>query len=537
MTPQQQQQFIVEARKRGYSPQQIEAYLEAKDNPKPPQAPQKQAGLNFVGRLKESAKQGINKIKSSSADINSGNPLRFIEGSLRATAGAVETAFSPVTAAVEPVLKPTLGRAVNYAADKISDNKNVQNFADSKAGHITSRVVEDVNNLNTIAGAVAGSKTLMRTGPRISGVVDATGELSNMAKSGASNAIDTITSTLDEGTKSVLNPRRRIPKDILPEATERITKNITKIETRQVAVQERLNKYIKQAQKAVQDYSQETPLELAGRKAEEALRIIDDKLAKHGGLKSKSLETVGKLKLNNVSEVRNILRDTLIDRTGTGISTKGKLVQVAGRKSSIPDADLPLVQKVEQRLRSLGSKPTVREVDDTIDYIQSELYKRQGVGAVPVDNKVVSTLKQVTGELNKRVKKVAGKSYQTANSKYSYFIDTREALNKALGSEATKGGSLMKRVFSPTDGGTKRLFAEIKKLTGIDLTEEATLAKFAMEKVGDARQASLLEQLQLLKPQGAMGMLENAGKFLIEKAKDPIKEASRIIEQGKLPRP
>jgi hypothetical protein len=294
---------------------------------------------------------------------------------------------------------------------------------------------------------------------------------------------------------------------------------------------------VKQAQKAVQDYSQETPLELAGREAENALRILDDKLAKHGQLKSQALDKVGKIKLTKISEVRNMLRDGLIKRTGTGISAKGDLVRITGRQSTIPDADISLIKTVESRLRELGSSPTLREVDDTIDYIQAELYKRQGVGAVPVDSKVVGLLKQVTGELNSRVKKIAGTSYRNANSKYAYFIDTREKLNKALGIDATKGGSLMKRVFSPTDGGTKKLFAEIKKLTGIDLTEEATLARFAMEKVGDSRQANLLEQLQLLKPQDSLGLIENALKFLLEKAKDPIKEAGRIIEQGKLPRP
>ncbi len=113
---------------------------------------------NFAQRLKEAATQGIGKIKSSHKDINSGNPLKFIEGSLRLGAGAVETAFSPITAAIQPVTKPTLGRAINYTTDKISNSEAVQKFATSKPGQITSRIVEGVNNLNTIASVVPGPK-------------------------------------------------------------------------------------------------------------------------------------------------------------------------------------------------------------------------------------------------------------------------------------------------------------------------------------------------------------------------------------------
>jgi hypothetical protein len=121
--------------------------------------PQPSQGPNFGQRIKQAASQGIDMIKSSNADINSGNPLRFMEGAVRAGAGAVETAFSPVTAAIEPVTKPTIGKAVNYAADKISNNPEVQKFAASKAGELMSRIVEDLNNLNTIAGVVVGSES------------------------------------------------------------------------------------------------------------------------------------------------------------------------------------------------------------------------------------------------------------------------------------------------------------------------------------------------------------------------------------------
>ena len=83
----------------------------------------------------------------------------------------------------------------------------------------------------------------------------------------------------------------------------------------------------------------------------------------------------------------------------------------------------------------------------------------------------------------------------------------------------------MKRVFSPTDGGTKALFREIKRITGIDLNEEATLAKFAMEKSGDARQANLLEQLELIK--GSLGA--SKGSFLVDAIKNIAQRAGKTV--------
>jgi hypothetical protein len=149
------------------------------------------------------------------------------------------------------------------------------------------------------------------------------------------------------------------------------------------------------------------------------------------------------------------------------------------------------------RLTNLGANPKLKQVDEFIDYAQEVLYKGSQNLTVKTGGRTESVIKGIVADLNKQVKGIAPKSYSTLNSKYADIIDIRNNLNKALGSEATKGGSLMKRVFSPTDAGTKKLFADIQKLTGIDLTDEAVLAKFSMDLFGDARQASLLQQLNI----------------------------------------
>lgn len=141
--------------KRRYGSQALAAFDNPQNQPKQP---------GFIQRVKESYNAGYGKAKQGVSEVaNSKNPVNFMEGVLKGGAGAVEATFSPISAAVEPAVKPV----VNYAADKLSNNASFQKFATSKAGEVTSRALEDVNNLNTIAGAVAGG---MET-PKVAGKV------------------------------------------------------------------------------------------------------------------------------------------------------------------------------------------------------------------------------------------------------------------------------------------------------------------------------------------------------------------------------
>src|SRR3990167_1877246 len=126
------------------------------------------AKQGFLERTKQAASQGISKVKAGIEQAGSAkNPLQLFESSLKLGAGAIETAFSPATGALEPAIKPTIGKGIEYAAEKISDILAVQKFATSKAGEITSRVAEDVSNLTTIAGTIAGSKKLVQGIPKV----------------------------------------------------------------------------------------------------------------------------------------------------------------------------------------------------------------------------------------------------------------------------------------------------------------------------------------------------------------------------------
>ena len=98
------------------------------------------AGVEKMGRGFEQSQTGTSLIDP-------------IEAGLKVGAGAIETITSPLA----PVFAP-IGKGVQYVADKISDIPAVQKFAGTKAGEVTSRVAEDIQDLSIIGGTVAGFK-------------------------------------------------------------------------------------------------------------------------------------------------------------------------------------------------------------------------------------------------------------------------------------------------------------------------------------------------------------------------------------------
>ena len=387
-----------------------------------------------------------------------------------------------------------------------------------------------------------GSRKVVASGAKkVGGIAkgaaeSAAGTGKQLAKKTIEKASDTVTQ-IETPTESMLNPSRLIPKDKL--------KNIPTADLVEQGKQksQKFESYISQAKKAMKDYGQKTPLVQAGERGSEALNIVGQKLAKQGQLKKEALGKVGDVQVKNIGAFRAKLRDELRDRVGVNIilSDEGiDIADAAGRASKIAfdPADNKLIKDAYSALAKLGQKPTVRQLDDTVDALQDLLYKRRNLTAVPINGQVEGVLKSITGQINNAVKKVGGERYRVANQKFAYMIDTFEKLNKSLGAEGVRGASLMKQLFSPTGEAPRRLFSEVKKLTSIDLVEEATLAKFAMESVGDARQASLLEEV--IRGQVSpdlKGFVSHAANKVIGKLKDPVGKARRIIQETPKPKP
>jgi hypothetical protein len=427
-------------------------------------------------------------------------------------------------AETEPV-KNAIGSIVSWATAHPEAARNLQ-------------AIVDIGSLIPAGkGAALGSKALESGSKRSINMANdfaetAIGAAKNLSDSRVVGKVSDVITPLDKGTETVLNPSRLIPKERLKELPlERI---VAQAEDKSL----KLENYVKTAKDAIQDYSKPTPLVKAGEKAEESLVVLNNKLSKQGQLKQEALGVVGDRKVVGLPTYRANLRDELRERVGVNLITTDNgldVVSAKGRMSKIAfdPADTKLIKDSYEVLRSLGDKPTVRQIDDTVDALQDLLYKRKNLVAIPVNGQVEGVLKSMTGKLNNAVKKVGGEQYRKANAKYEYFVGIRNKLNKALGEEGVKGATLMKQLFSPSGEAPRRLFAKIKELTGIDLVEEATLAKFAMENIGDARQASLLEEVIRGNATSPSSFIGKATERILNKLQDPVGKARRIIDDSK----
>lgn len=303
-------------------------------------------------------------------------------------------------------------------------------------------------------------------------------------------------------------------------------------------VSDDLDTYLKAGEDAVKDYSKPTPLDMAGEKAGDALTSLKQGLKDFGSIKSAIVDQNAGKYVTGLDTVRQNFEANISDRLGLVIDEDGQVV--AGPDGAkIGESDIPAVQKMYDEISAFNKRSTVGKIDNTVDRLQSEVYgdAKKNVMFQPND-KVDSVLKATIGDLNGALKDSLGDDFTSMNAYYSEIKDVFDNLNKALGDEGSKGGSLMKRIFSPTDGGTKALFGQVEALTGVDLVKEATLAKFAMEATGDVRQANLLEQLSIKDAANPLSLTAKAAKFIFDKfAKDAMNpaKAAQDIASGKLP--
>lgn len=282
---------------------------------------------------------------------------------------------------------------------------------------------------------------------------------------------------------------------------------------------EQFDEYANVAKKASTDFKNATPLEVVGKKAQGALETIQSKVKAIGQKKSDlmGIGGVGTTPVNGkmVKEFNQGLQSYLNSKT-------------------ITEGDTKLVRDVMSEMKKISDTPAANQVDKFIDFVQDKIYTSGRDLTVPVTDETSAMLRGLVGKLNNSLKSELPESYSKVNSEYSKLLNVRNELNSKLGKEGEKGGSLMKRVFSPSDANTKQLFDQVKELTGVDLVDEATLARMMMEITGDTRQASLLQQLDLPKMTKS-GVLDRIWSEITKRANTPeakLKKAKELLLQG-----
>lgn len=176
--------------------------------------------------------------------------------------------------------------------------------------------------------------------------------------------------------------------------------------------------------------------------------------------------------------------------------------------------DSELAKSFISRLKQVKTKI---DADKAIDDLQDVLYKGNKDMTIPTGSQEDILLKGIIGKYNSQLKSTLPASYSKINQQISERLSNLDLLNKALGETvdgvAIRGAGLVKQFFSPAGTKAKQLFNYIKKTTGVDLAQDAVLAKYVGEAFGDTKIKSLLEGV----PTTQSGVLDKVVDFTLEK--------------------
>lgn len=282
---------------------------------------------SFGDRVRQQQQQGIESSKETLFN-KTRNP---ISGGMKLGMGLLQTVSAPISAALQPAVEPTVGKVINKTADWISNDKNVQKFATSKAGEFTARRAEDVANFTGLAATVGGSKYLTgEVAPKISGMASnlatKTEQFADKARQGVQTTKNVVQPFIEEA--------KRIP--------DRLRTNVAQKQ----AVQETINQLpSKVAREAAQDgldvgdiktlYN--IPKDQVGSLKKLATNV---KQFSEGKTKTNPIEVVGKPIVNRLKELEQA-------RTKVG----GKLGEVADNLGVVTREEL--FPQVFQKLKKV----------------------------------------------------------------------------------------------------------------------------------------------------------------------------------------
>lgn len=296
-----------------------------------------------------------------------------------------------------------------------------------------------------------------------------------------------VSSKLDEKTKTALG---RTPKELFDEVVEK-------------------------GKAAMKDDRVVTPIEEVGQRFVEAARSIKNRMDQIGKQKSEVLNQAK----TAYQDVSKFVREAILD--------------IQKQLGNLGPEDQKYANEIIERLKPYMKVGRLKDVDALIDDIQDGLYKlADSEKAVQLTDRVTGIIRGSIEGMNRKLQTKVGGAYADLNRKYSEMIKILNDVNRSVGKRGERAGAFMKQFFSPSGMTAKRLIEQMEKITGIDFSRDARLAKFVMETLGDRRVESILEQIPKNIPRSAVDAGSQLLEWVMKKTgiKDPIEAARKFIE-------
>lgn len=454
---------------------------------------------------KPSLVEGIKSDFRSRVDKASESQMKSIQGEQSLGSGALQTIGQGAgfigdiaMQGIKAITPEPVEKAVTKGVQKIVETKPVQDIATrytewaTQNPEASANLEASLNIASLIPGAKGVTQTTEAVGKGVSKIAKATG-----------NVISDVTTNAT-----------KYPKQIVETISEKITPLDSKVKN--VLETTDINKfesYVKAGEDAVNNPRSQTPLELAGEKLADSTIELKNRMSEAGKAKSAILEPL-----------RQGL-DSFKKETNPFIQELTKL------KNSFSEIDAGQKSVVQSIINDAKTVSTKLDADKLVDKIQDALYSGNTNQTIVGGSSLDKQLRRILGEYNSNLKKSLPTEYTQLNDKYSKYADVLSTLNRSLGETVegvpVRGASLIKQFFSPSGTKSKEIFKFIKDELGIDLAEDATIAKFVMDSLGDVRAKSLLEQI----PVTPAGVIMKGIEKIEKKLTRPIEKARKTIQK------
>lgn len=491
---------------RGYEPEGIDVNLakQAITKEQEPMVSQKEPSM--FERIKTGIQEKGQGVVESLTDENK-STLGKITGAGAEAAGAISgTIYNALPEPARGVLdkiSSLAGKGMDELVNVISDNKFLQEAAMSGNTQKLEEGLRIASNLGTIAGETAG----------VVGATKALNKTADIASKGIGAIKDTTSKTVANLTPEELS---KYPKQLADKISDKLTTLEPQVQNvLKTTSIEQFDDLVKKGEIALNDPRALKPKQLVGEKVlKQTLPAIKEDLTNIGSQKSKTL--------NSVSNIR-------IPDVGTSqIETVKPILQ-----KNLTKAERKFVNDYIKELQTLGKNPSAGSVDAFVDKMQSTFFEFGGKNAIPVTTRVKSLINKSIGEINGKLKNsvdnaLGSNDYSVLNDAYARKVKIFGELNKTIGIEGAKGGSLIERFTVGNDTGIKKLFDKVNKEYGVDLAKDATLAQFIEDSLGFNPASIYTKTVPLTKS----GLATKAVNYAYKKIQNPIKKARKTIVES-----
>jgi len=445
-----------------------------------------------------------------------------VAGDIAGTAGGI------LGAVISPLLpasvKNSIGDATKYVSDKVNAIPGM-----------TPEIAKSLGDLFNTGSLLGGSEAEPGVKAGVSAAAGAgsdalqsVADTAVSAKNAVTDAAGTVGSKLSDAATSI-TPNMQTLIDRVKNTPEEAS-----------TIANQIKGYFKTAESAKGVTGAPTPLDTAGAQFKPAMDALKTKMGATGEAMKAALAPVADAKATGVSDVLSNLKDMTSERVGAQYApmeegsadtlkgmtfpqrvqhlndiidgTKpdpfggdGVFHSAPGREMTVSSApDIKKLANLHETLSNLGDNPTVQQLHDTVQRLQSDLYKSSKIGAEPIDSNVKGIMKQTVGMLNEKAKTTAMEAekakgltpgaYADAKSQYGELADLQNNMSRRLGTGYKNASSLVKKVFSPQNNGLNPLIKNLETHSGVPILDHATMADFAMRAVKDPRITSLLEK-------------------------------------------